>query len=189
MQRVNILIALLIRISAIDDRGKCFLQEKMDFMMRLIAVFIFVLGIFTAINTKTSYAESEADCAIWICLPGGFPTGCSAAYSAFRDRIKHRKPPLPDLSSCTNAPNGEWVAGNYDLGRETFETCRSGYVLREKIRNSFPMGKCYLSQCAPERYLDANETYCQNYEAVRRKKQSYVKMWVDGDYLGQFWYQ
>ena len=79
-------------------------------------------------------------------------------------------------------------AGNYDLGRETFETCGAGYVLRENNRNGFPMGKCYLAQCAPERYLDANETYCQNYEAIRRTKQNYVKMWVNGDYLGQFWY-
>ena len=37
-------------------------------------------------------------------------------------------------------------------------------------------------------YIDSSETYCKNYQAIRRTKQSYVKMWVDGDYLGKFWY-
>ena len=163
-------------------------QKKGNFMKQILIVLIVTFVVLIS-GFSRGHAASEADCAIWICLPGGFPSGCSAAYSAFRDRIKHRKPPLPDLSSCTTGPNGESVAGNYDLGRETFETCSGGYVLRENNRNGFPMGKCYLAQCAPERYLDANETYCQNYEAVRRTKQNYVKMWVNGDYLGQFWYQ
>lgn len=172
--------------------GKKFMtaQQKRELFMKQIFVTLIATVLISIFGFSKVHAASEADCAIWICLPGGFPEGCSAAYSAFRDRIKHRKPPLPDLSSCTTGPNGERVAGNYELGRETFETCRGGYVLRENNRNGFPVGgKCYLSQCAPERYLDANETYCQNYEAIRRTKQSYVKMWVNGDYLGQFWYQ
>lgn len=164
-------------------------QKTKGHDMRILIALPLILGFFLLLQPQKASAASKSDCAIWICLPGGFPQGCSAAYSAFRDRIKHRKPPLPDLSSCTTGPNGERVAGNYELGRETFETCRSGYVLRENNRSGFPVGgKCYLSQCAPEKYLDANQTYCQSYEAIRRTKQNYIKMWVEGKYLGQFWY-
>lgn len=52
-------------------------------------------------------AASQDECAIWLCLPGGFPSGCSAAYSAFKKRIKKLKPPLPPLSECiVSAPSG-----------------------------------------------------------------------------------
>lgn len=47
-------------------------------------------------------AESEAECSIWLCLPGAFPAGCAAAYSAFIARVTHipPKPPLPAWGSC-----------------------------------------------------------------------------------------
>lgn len=43
---------------------------------------------------------SDADCGIWLCLPQGFPSGCGDAKSAFKDRLKKFKPPLPDFASC-----------------------------------------------------------------------------------------
>lgn len=49
---------------------------------------------------KSAYAASQDECAIWLCLPGGFPAGCAAAYSAFKKRIKKLKPPLPPFSGC-----------------------------------------------------------------------------------------
>ena len=50
--------------------------------------------------TPPAMAASDADCAIWLCLPTGFPSGCGDAKSAFKKRIKHLKPPLPNISSC-----------------------------------------------------------------------------------------
>ena len=94
----------------------------------LIIVFTFVT------YSPKSYAASEAACAIWICLPGGFPQGCSAAYSEFKKRIKKGRDPLPRLSSCTTGPNGEKVDGHYQLGYERFEPCDEGYVLRERTQ-------------------------------------------------------
>lgn len=46
--------------------------------------------------------HGEAECAIWLCLPGGFPSGCSAPHEIMIDRITSTppKPPLPDFSSC-----------------------------------------------------------------------------------------
>lgn len=45
-------------------------------------------------------AASPDECAIWLCLPTGFTTGCDGAKSAFKNRIKRMKSPLPSFSSC-----------------------------------------------------------------------------------------
>ncbi len=130
-------------------------------------------------------AESQDACAIWLCLPGGFPTGCGGAYSEFKHRIKKGKPPLPPLSSCT--VDGK-TDGHYQLGYEVWEECKAGYVLREDPNgNGHKSAKCYEESCAPEEYR-SDYFYCQSHEAVRRVKPNYVKMWVDGEYLGQFFY-
>jgi len=118
-------------------------------------------------------------------IPGGFPQGCSGAYSEFKHRIKKGRPPLPELSSCTTGPNGEKVSGHYQLGYERYEPCEDGYVLRES--QQYNQAKCYVERCAPERYSNDNY-YCDSYQAVLRPKPNYVKMWVNGDYLGQYFY-
>lgn len=53
----------------------------------------------------TSYAASQDECAIWLCLPTGFPSGCDGAKKAFRHRMRHFKPPLPAFSSCNVGSN------------------------------------------------------------------------------------
>ncbi|MGD6739528.1 conjugal transfer protein [Photobacterium leiognathi subsp. mandapamensis] len=45
-------------------------------------------------------AASQDECAIWLCLPTGFPSGCDDAKRAFTKRIKKLKPPLPNIASC-----------------------------------------------------------------------------------------
>lgn len=147
-------------------------------------VFVILFALCTSVFTKPVHAVSEADCAIWLCLPGGFPTGCSAAYSAFKHRIKHDKPPLPELSSCTTGPDGKGSSGHYQMGYEYFEPCKEGYRLEQSQKNGFFVtGHCEKIKC--ERYWNQS---CDRYEAVRRAKPSYIKMWVDGNYLGQFFY-
>lgn len=155
----------------------------MSATQKLILVFFSAFLCFGFV--KPAYAESEDACAIWICLPGGFPQGCSGAYSEFKHRIKKGRPPLPELSSCTTGPNGEKVSGHYQLGYERYEPCEDGYVLRES--QQYNQAKCYVERCAPERYSNDNY-YCDSYQAVLRPKPNYVKMWVDGDYLGQYFY-
>lgn len=151
-------------------------------------IFIMVfLAVFIISNGKIAQASSQDACAIWICLPGGFPSGCGGAYSEFKKRIKKGRDPLPKLSSCTTGPNGEKVDGHYQLGYERFEPCDEGYVLREKqqgYRNT--QGLCYRTGCAPQQYQENDR--CENYQALIRPKPHYVKMWVDGEYLGQYFY-
>ncbi len=72
-------------------------------ILALLAVFV--------LNPSLGNSASQDACAIWICLPGGFPSECSGAYSEFKKRIKKGRDPLPRLSSCTTGPNGEKVDG------------------------------------------------------------------------------
>lgn len=59
-----------------------------------------LLGALCAPLTLPAHAASDAECSIWLCLPTGFPSGCGEAKSAFKDRIKKRKFPLPNFASC-----------------------------------------------------------------------------------------
>lgn len=69
-----------------------------------------LLLIIHALASLPSYAASDAECSIWLCLPTGFPSGCGEAKSAFIKRIKKHKSPLPSFSSCAipaaNLPAG-----------------------------------------------------------------------------------
>ena len=51
------------------------------------------------------FSASQDECAIWICLPGGFPSGCAAAHSAMVKRAHKLKPPLPPFSGCAEDGN------------------------------------------------------------------------------------
>jgi len=155
---------------------------------------ILILITFCGVNSSVSRAESQNACAIWLCLPAGFPQGCSGAYGEFKHRIKKGRPPLPPLSSCSNGPNGETTNGRYTLGYEQFEPCKGGYTLKTYGfggygRSNNLKGACYLNRCV-SRIGTAipNDYRCENYIAKKRPKPSFVKMWVDGKYLGQFFY-
>lgn len=53
------------------------------------------------------YGANEAECAIWLCAPAGFPKyqACIAAHAAMIERIKEFKPIFPSLSSCEDKKN------------------------------------------------------------------------------------
>lgn len=79
------------------------------------------------LTISPTYAASEDECSIWLCLPMGFPSGCGDAKKAFKNRIKKFKPPLPHFGSCTKGspesdmttkeghaakmPNGHYIDG------------------------------------------------------------------------------
>lgn len=60
----------------------------------------------------TSQAASKDECAILLCLPQGFPDGCSAAKKAWQKRLRKGKSPMPDLSSCTIESNDQKTSFN-----------------------------------------------------------------------------
>ncbi|WP_045395016.1 hypothetical protein [Vibrio rotiferianus] len=70
-------------------------------MKRKVLLFALILGTLPAITASPfTYAASDNECAIWLCLPSGFPSGCGDARRAFKKRIKKFKSPLPSFSSC-----------------------------------------------------------------------------------------
>jgi len=144
-------------------------------------------GIFL-MPTKSNASSRDA-CAIWICLPAGFPQGCSGAFGEFKHRLKKGKAPLPSLASCSTGPNGEKTSGRYELGYEYFKPCDEGYVIRELANdNGLRVGACYIKSCAPQYHSDREDIYCENYLAIKREKPSYVRMWIEGSYIGQYFY-
>lgn len=156
-------------------------------MTKLVAV-VLCLSFLIPLQAK---AASQDACAIWLCLPGGFPSGCGGAHSEFKKRIKKGKSPLPDLSSCT--VDGK-TKGNYQLGIEPFVPCKAGYTLKTYGQSygyyGGGQGSCYSDKCA-NRIGTAfqGDWRCENYEATRRSKPRFIKMWIDGQYQGQFFYQ
>jgi len=149
--------------------------------MRQFFSIILIAVVFTFFNSSRAQAASQAECAIWICMPGGFPSGCSAAYKAFRYRLKHHMSPLPSLSSCTTGPDGVGTDGRYKLGYEAYEDCKKGYSLKQTGDHNHAY-MCFPSDCQPETEL------CTGYAATPRSQPNYIKIWVKGEYLGQYWY-
>lgn len=83
--------------------------------------------------TTPVMAASQDECAIWLCLPGGFPSGCGAAHAAMAKRISHLKPPLPPFSSCS--ANGS--------GSMNYEQSTAAYVPEQRVcSKKWPRGGC-----------------------------------------------
>lgn len=71
------------------------MRKKLFTVLSLIAAML--------IFTVPTQAASQDECAIWICLPGGFAfEGCNPAFKAMIKRIKKLKSPLPSFSSCAD---------------------------------------------------------------------------------------
>ena len=149
------------------------------------------LSMFSVGFSQKSYAASQDECAIWLCLPGGFPQGCGAAYGAMIDRIKSRKPPLPNFSSCATQGSGKYV-----MGYERFEPCDDTYELElsSGYENNQQQGKCVKIEPRCKAWLRGTGVYyanlnCTPYDAIRRPKPYFVEMWANGEYIGKFFYQ
>lgn len=76
--------------------------------------------------TQQGSGINEDECAIWLCLPGGFPEGCDKAYSAMIKRLEEGKSSLPNFASCTVDGNDHGLS--YTQGRaykiEPHQICR-----------------------------------------------------------------
>lgn len=85
-------------------------------------------------------AASVNECAIWICLPGGFPGGCEAAYAAMIARLKNLKPPLPDFSGCSkdggdNGMSFDWGKAAHIAERQVCRSSTIGLLKKTKCRD------------------------------------------------------
>lgn len=57
-------------------------------------------------------ANVSDDCAIWLCLPAGFPEGCEGAKKAFKKRVKRGKAPMPPFEQCAVGDDGQPMRNN-----------------------------------------------------------------------------
>lgn len=110
-------------------------------------------------DSKTLHAASQNECAIWLCLPSGFPSGCGKAKSAMRKRLRRAKSPLPGWSSC--ATGSQPFRFRHQRKVEYHHSCNSGskIVVNDDPRLSDPgrSGSC-----------------------DRLAQSSYMLMWMDG---------
>ncbi|HCE5184937.1 hypothetical protein [Vibrio parahaemolyticus] len=133
-------------------------------------------------------AASQDECAIWICLPGGFPSGCGSAKSALKKRIKKLKPPLPPFTSCV-VSGGGGSQMNYDYnfaaviaeqrnckrwGGRDDNVCVGGWEV-------IPMHYKKGTRCHRDRDGYRNPKGCV---ATRR----YVDVFIDGQAAGPTYY-
>ncbi len=100
--------------------------------------------------TQTANAASQSECAIWLCAPGGFPSGCSAAKSALKHRLRHGKSPLPAFSSCA-------VKDEFSDPKDFTYTYRrvlkiSEYKICTKWSHYSKSDKCIEYKTIPEHY-------------------------------------
>ena len=157
-------------------------------MFVLAMHYLFILIFFwLSISSKPALCASQAECSIWLCLPGGFPQGCGAAHGAMVQRIKNRKPPLPDFGACSQSGSG-----SYQMGHEPFEVCKEGFelIINERNNSGHCVGQNTYMSCRDHTdvEIEYNDNRCY-YKAVKRPKPYFVEMWVSGDYLGKFFYQ
>lgn len=146
---------------------------------------------FLLIPLDCARAESQAACSIWLCLPGGFPSGCAAALDEFKTRIRKGRPPLPDLASCmVSSPLGKGSNGSYQMGVELFMPCKSGFMLYVRHDAGLSKGICYSTSpsCHSSNQMSAQNKNCAPYMATKRIQKNYIKIWIDGEYIGQFFY-
>lgn len=144
--------------------------------MKKLIFCISFLAITFALPT-TIYAASQDECAIWLCLPAGFPGGCGGAKSAFKKRIKKGKSPLPSFSSCAvsspSLPQSKLSYDNYSVKHigahrrcVTYSSNGEYCTRHEMIEESYQRGRCheeYDSYCLGNRraidiYIDGSKT-------------------------------
>jgi hypothetical protein len=68
---------------------------KITIIISMVLV-LMLMGLFS----NPTHAFSRKQCSIWLCLPAGFPEGCSDAYSAMKKRLKRGQSARPPLASC-----------------------------------------------------------------------------------------
>nr|WP_067297049.1 conjugal transfer protein TraL [Marinobacterium profundum] len=136
---------------------------------------------------STALAASQDECAIWICLPGGFPSGCGAAHSAMMDRIKDRKSPLPSFGSCAVKEEGHSEM-SYNYSVAAYIPARQVCTKQHWWGDS---DNCSQWETAPSHYVKG--TRCQNddngwYPEGCTRTYRFVDVFVDGVLAGDTYY-
>lgn len=134
-----------------------------------------------------AYAASDAECAIWLCLPAGFPSSpsgvassmtCGDAKRAMIKRIKNRKSPLPSFGSCL-APGHVNTSMSAKDGLGTYVP---PYQVCERWAGG-DQGNCISWRTVPEQWVQGRPEICST-ERVRCQTLRWVDVFVDGEKAG-----
>lgn len=159
--------------------------------MRLMALCFALLCFIILVSFNApARAASQNDCAIWLCLPAGFPSGCSGAFDAFQRRIRKLQPPLPLLTSCIVSSGGRASDGQFQTGRTVYEACRPGYKIVENgsLSSIATQRYCVDQNCSRNLNHKNALKHCPHYTPARNSQPNWIRVWVDGAYLGEFTY-
>ena len=106
----------------------------------------FAIGIFGVLGLAAADKAHafDMDCKVILCIAGGFPSGCSDAYSYMIKRITRTPKPLPPFGFCAMSDGSEYTAHNVDYrylhaGRDAYD-CPEGKSLfyrREQQERGF----------------------------------------------------
>ena len=126
--------------------------DMKKFFIKFMAVI--VLAGSTGLS-QTAVAASQDECAIWLCLPAGFPSGCGPAKSAMKHRLKKFKPPLPNIAACM-------VADEHTNPKDftfTLKTMRKMAATTRCVKRNRWSDRCLEYRRIPQRYVPG--TYCR----------------------------
>ena len=73
-----------------------------------------LLGVSTLAMMPEEAHAYDMDCKVILCIAGGFPAGCSDAYSYMIKRITRFPKPLPPFGFCAMSDGSEYKAHNVD---------------------------------------------------------------------------
>ena len=133
-----------------------------------------------------AHSASQDECAAWICLPGGFPSGCEAARSAMRDRVKDGKPPLPDFAACaTNPPAGSGSHMSYLFGHAAF-------IPGHRVCTRSGRWRCLAWEVLPDRYVKGERCHRDGdgdaYPSGCTRTVRWAEVYVDDALIGTTYY-
>lgn len=159
----------------------------------LVATASIVMALFGVLLTSSpAVAASQDECAIWLCLPGGFPSGCGAAHSAMVSRIQDGKSPLPAFSACSvTPPGGSQMTSSY--GPAAFIPERKTCTRGEWFGNE--RYECTSWQTTPARYVKGQSCRASNSDsgamipAGCTSTSRFVEVYADGVQQGPtYWW-
>lgn len=145
----------------------------------MVKILFLLVAVF--VSMQPAQAASEAECAIWLCLPAGFPSGCSDAHSAFRDRIRHLRPPLPPIMSCVVGADSSGMSSDYGVAAII------GASRRCVETGVYDRTECVRSETVPETYVKG--TACRHSDGGESplgciRTGHYIDVFVEGNRVG-----
>lgn len=188
--------------------------------MKTISSISLILGVLIIFSSQAIAisdnirSNRENECAIWLCLPGGFAQGCESARSAYIARITdidkkgtRRYTDLPSFTYCVDEAPPELLYKPekdsvmtyrvmYEVHMPAYNTCTRWKNYH--VGNSTPVTVCAAVQTTPARVFFSSQqshryktinvgdkNYKEGIAPVRR----YTEVLVDGVVVGEKWYE